>query len=354
MPGQIPCTCAQGSRILQRVRSADDPEQSRHPASQHETKGTNVTTTVGPRPAERTAQLRVGFVGAGKIGFALGLHLFRSGAHISGYASRSHTAAQWAAQCTNSVSFSSLQALLDSTDLIFITVPDGAIAQVAGELAAAANAQGAQGLAGKIVCHASGSATSDELAACRAALAACASVHPLCAVPDVPHAAGNPNEDEGHTEGAAAQSAALASIPNRLASAFFTLEGDAAAVAAADKVRYHAAAVFMSNLVCGLASEGLGLLEGCGFTEKQALEAVKPLFAGNCAAIAERGPQRALSGPIERNDVETVRRHLAALDGQARAVYATTSLSVCDLAERRHPDRNMQPLRALLESALNR
>lgn len=371
MPGQIPCTCAQGSRILQRVRSADDPEQSRHPASQHETKGTNVTTTVGPRPAERTAQLRVGFVGAGKIGFALGLHLFRSGAHISGYASRSHTAAQWAAQCTNSVSFSSLQALLDSTDLIFITVPDGAIAQVAGELAAAANAQGAQGLAGKIVCHASGSATSDELAACRAALAACASVHPLCAVPDVPHAAGNPNEDEAHVKGAAAQSAALASIPNRLASAFFTLEGDAAAVAAAsalldaagnnhctiaaaDKVRYHAAAVFMSNLVCGLASEGLGLLEGCGFTEKQALEAVKPLFAGNCAAIAERGPQRALSGPIERNDVETVRRHLAALDGQARAVYATTSLSVCDLAERRHPDRNMQPLRALLESALNR
>lgn len=373
MPEQIPCTRARGSRILQRVRSADDPEQSRHPASQHETKGTNVTTTVGPRPAERTAQLRVGFVGAGKIGFALGLHLFRSGARISGYASRSHTAAQWAAQCTNSVSFSSLQALLDSTDLIFITVPDGAIAQVAGELAAAANAQGAQGLAGKIVCHASGSATSDELAACRDAKAACASVHPLCAVPDVPHTAGNSNEDEDHAEGATAQNAnaTLASIPNRLTSTFFTLEGDAAAVAAAsalldaagnshctiaatDKVRYHAAAVFMSNLVCGLASEGLGLLEGCGFTETQALEAVGPLFTGNCEAIAERGPQRALSGPIERNDVETVRRHLAALDGQARVVYAATSLSVCDLAERRHPERNMQPLRALLESAQNR
>lgn len=127
-------------------------KRSRHPASQHETKGTNVTTTTGPCPAERTAQLRVGFVGAGKIGFALGLHLFRSGANISGYVSRSSAGAQWAAQCTNSVSFSSLQALLDSTDLIFITVPDGAIAQVAGEVAAAAE----NGLAGKIVCHASG------------------------------------------------------------------------------------------------------------------------------------------------------------------------------------------------------
>lgn len=331
-----------------------------------------MTITVGPRPAERTAQSRVGFVGAGKIGFALGLHLFRSGANISGYASRSQAAAQWAAQCTNSVSFSSLQALLDSTDLIFITVPDGAIAQVAGELAAAANAHGAQGLAGKIACHASGSATSDELAACRAAGAACASVHPLCAVPDVPRAAGKPGEDEARAEGAAAQgAAALASIPDRLTSTFFTLEGDKTAVAAAealldaagnshcvidaaDKVRYHAAAVFMSNLVCGLTSEGLGLLEGCGFTTKQALEAVKPLFMGNCAAIAERGPQNALSGPIERNDVETVRRHLAALEGQALAVYAATSLSVCTLAKRRHPERDYQPLRALLESALNR
>lgn len=343
-------------------------KQSRHPASQHETKGTTVTTTKGPCPAERTAQLRVGFVGAGKIGFALGLHLFRHGANISGYVSRSSAGAQWAAQCTHSVSFSSLQALLDSTDLIFITVPDSAIAQVAGEVADAA-ALCAHGLAGKIVCHTSGSATSAELAACRAAGAACASVHPLCAVPDVPRVEGAATEDEAHpgkADGLTAP-AACASLPDRMTSTFFTLEGDAAAVEAAealldacgndhcaiqaaDKVRYHAAAVFVSNLVCGLASEGLGLLEGCGFTADQALQAVKPLFTGNAAAIAERGPQDALSGPIERNDAQTVARHLAALDGQALQTYATLSLSVCDLAARRHPDRDYQPLRDLLES----
>ena len=341
-------------------------KRSRHPASQHETKGTNVTTTTGPCPAERTAQLRVGFAGAGKIGFALGLHLFRSGANISGYVSRSSAGAQWAAQCTNSVSFSSLQALLDSTDLIFITVPDGAIAQVAGEVAAAA----ANGLAGKIVCHASGSATSDELAACRAAGAACASVHPLCAVPDVPHVTGDLTEDKAHSgaaNGHAAQTAPEA-LPDRMTSTFFTLEGDRRAVdaaaflldaagndhcaiQAADKVRYHAAAVFVSNLVCGLTAEGLGLLEGCGFTASQALQAVKPLFTGNADAIAERGPQNALSGPIERNDMQTVRRHLSALDGQALQTYATLSLSVCDLAEARHLDRDYQPMRTLLESA---
>lgn len=346
-------------------------KRSRHPASQHETKGTNVTTTVGPCPAERTAQPRVGFVGAGKIGFALGLHLFRSGANISGYVSRSSASAQWAAQCTNSVSFSSLQALLDSTDLIFITVPDGAIAQVAGEVAAASAMLPAANLAGKIVCHASGSATSDELTACRAAGAACASVHPLCAVPDVPRVAeGLPTEGKAHPEQAAdhANAAPTATLPDRMASTFFTLEGDNSAIAAAqtlldaagnshcaiaaaDKVRYHAAAVFMSNLVCGLASEGLGLLERCGFTAEQARQAMKPLFMGNAAAIAERGPKDALSGPIERNDVETVARHLAALDGQALQTYATLSQSVCNLAASRHPERDYQPLRDLLESA---
>lgn len=52
--------------------------KSRHPASQKETKGADVTVSVGSCPAERDARLRVGFVGAGKIGFALGTHLVRT------------------------------------------------------------------------------------------------------------------------------------------------------------------------------------------------------------------------------------------------------------------------------------
>ena len=385
-------------------RSAGDPEASGHPASQHETKGTKVTSSYGPCPAERDARARVGFVGAGKIGFALGLHLHRSGARISGYASRTEASARWAAQCTDAVAFSSLQALLDSSDIIFIAVPDAQIAQVGCELAAAAALQGSNALTGKVVCHCSGAAASDELSACRGAGAACASVHPMVAVPDVPQgetatAAPVAAENEAETEAGIAYancaSTALGpdpahapsndpgcveaclpepvstgdrNIPDRLSSTFFTLEGDAEAVsaaealldaagnrhraiAAADKVRYHAAAVFMSNLVCGLAFEGLGLLEDCGFTADEALAATTPLFTGNADAIAERGPVAALSGPIERGDAETVRAHLAALDGQALATYATLSLSVCEAAQARHPERNLKPIARMLREA---
>ncbi len=364
-----------------------------------------MTSSYGPCPAERDAYTRVGFVGAGKIGFALGLHLHRSGVRISGYASRTEASARWAAQCTDAVAFSSLQALLDSSDIIFITVPDAQIAQVACELAAAAALRGEGALTGKVVCHCSGAATSDELSACRAAGAACASVHPMAAVPDVPQggmaavtpiAADNEAEAEAGIAYAICTSTALGpdpapapsndpscveacssepvsigdrDIPDRLSGAFFTLEGDAEAVfaaealldaagnrhraiAAADKVRYHTAAVFMSNLVCGLAFEGISLLQDCGFTADEALSATAPLFLGNAAAIAERGPVAALSGPIERGDAETVRAHLAALDGQALATYATLSLSVCEAAQARHPERDLEPIARMLQEAI--
>ena len=275
-----------------------------------------MTVSVGSCPAERDAHLRVGFVGAGKIGFALGTHLFEHGSRVSGYASRTQKAALWASQCTHSVSFSSLQALLDSTDLIFITVPDGAIAETAGQLADAAASTPAGDLSGKLVCHASGALTSGELDACRKAGAACASVHPLCAVPDVPTSA---------------------DAPDRLAGMFFTLEGDQAAVDAAGALLDAA-----GNPHCTIAADA------------KVRYHAGPLFTGNCAAIAQKGPKNALSGPIERNDLETVRKHLAALDGQARETYATLSLSVCELAARRHPERNHAPMRNLLESAQTR
>ena len=197
----------------------------------------------------------------------------------------------------------------------------------------------------------------------------------MVAVPDVPQGENGDGNGSVSADGAVQShlsepvSVGDRNIPDRLSSTFFTLEGDARAVsaaealldaagnrhraiAAADKVRYHAAAVFMSNLVCGLAFEGLGLLEDCGFTADEALAATTPLFTGNADAIAERGPVAALSGPIERGDAKTVRAHLAALDGQALATYATLSLSVCEAAQARHPERNLGPIARMLREAV--
>ncbi len=84
-------------------------------------------------------------------------------------------------------------------------------------------------------------------------------------------------------------------------------------VAEADRVVYHAAAVFASNYLVALAGEAVDLLGTIGWNESEALQGLIPLMKGALDEVARRGPTAALTGPIRRGDVETVTRHLEAL-----------------------------------------
>ena len=76
---------------------------------------------------------------------------------------------------------------------------------------------------------------------------------------------------------------------------------------------YHAAAVFASNYLVALMGEAVGLLERAGWTEKEATAALVRLSEGVLLSVSRRGPTAALTGPIRRGDVDTVKRHLAVL-----------------------------------------
>jgi predicted short-subunit dehydrogenase-like oxidoreductase (DUF2520 family) len=76
---------------------------------------------------------------------------------------------------------------------------------------------------------------------------------------------------------------------------------------------YHAAAVLASNYLVALMSEAVGLLELAGWTEMEATAALVRLSEGALLSVSRRGPTAALTGPIRRGDVETVKRHLAVL-----------------------------------------
>lgn len=79
------------------------------------------------------------------------------------------------------------------------------------------------------------------------------------------------------------------------------------------RVAYHAAAVLASNYVDVLLGEAMRLLAGAGWSEKEAAAGLIPLAEGALANVQKRGAVAALTGPIRRGDVTTVRRHLAAL-----------------------------------------
>lgn len=281
-------------------------------------------------------QTRIGFIGAGKVGASLGKFFREGGLTVTGYYNRHREAAQEAADFTESRCFDSAEAVAEAGDAIFITVPDKKIREVYESLRGL-------NLRGKKICHCSGTMSAEEAFPGIEALGATGySIHPLFPVSDK-----------------------WASY-KELGSAFFCIEGTGPLdfwkktlealgprvqeISGDAKVKYHAACAISSNLVCALADTSLKLLQECGFTEAGAREALAPLALSNMKHLLEAGPVQALTGPVERGDAETVRKHLSVLgDSPEGKLYRAASEVLVSIAERKNPKREYDGLRRILE-----
>lgn len=185
---------------------------------------------------------------------------------------------------------------------VFLTVPDDAITSVAREVAAAGDVRPSVAFV-----HCSGALGLVALGALGVKHAT-GSFHPLQSFPE-PRA---PEAFQGSVVAIDSSSEALRRRLSRLAR---HLGARPRRVTDADRVVYHAAAVFASNYLVALAAEAVGLLETIGWSEREAVHGLVPLMEGVLAVVAERGPSAALTGPIRRGDAETVTRHLEALAG---------------------------------------
>ena len=119
---------------------------------------------------------------------------------------------------------------------------------------------------------------------------------------------------------------------------------------AEDKIKYHAAAAMASNEMLGLMQASIDVLSECGFAEEDSMALLRPLVEGNIASMLEKGCVNALTGPVERGDVQTVEKHLQALAGsKAGRIYQSLGSTMVELAGRRNPDRDYTPIRKLFE-----
>lgn len=284
--------------------------------------------------------MRIGIIGAGKVGTTLGKYLSIHGKNVIGFYSRTHESADEAATFAETETYSSLCKLVEESDVIFITTPDGVIPQVWGELLH-------QDISNRIICHFSGSLSSYVFSGREEAGASGISMHPMYAFSDKFH-----SYEQFHT-------------------AYLTLEGDPEAVAvmkpmweaighhvltlkAEDKIKYHAAAAMASNEMLGLMQASLDILSECGFSEKDSMALLTPLVQGNIASMLEKGCVNALTGPVERGDAQTVRKHLQALEGsKAGKIYQSLGSTMVELAKRRNPDRDYTPVRTLFEKSMD-
>lgn len=185
--------------------------------------------------------------------------------------------------------------------IVFLTVPDDALPALAADLArAGSNIPSAVSFV-----HASGAAPLSALETLRAHHAV-GSFHPLQSFPE-PRP---PDSLRGIVVGVDASTPGLRRELERLARA---VGARPKRVEDGARVVYHAAAVLVSNYVDVLVGEGVRLLTSVGWSEDEAEAGLLPLAEGALANVRKRGAVAALTGPVRRGDVTTVRRHLGAL-----------------------------------------
>ena len=93
-----------------------------------------------------------------------------------------------------------------------------------------------------------------------------------------------------------------------------------------------------SNYLVALEDLAVQLLVDAGFDEASALTALQPLISGTADNIRTLGTARALTGPIVRGDVATVRSHVEALrelPGDELQLYRALGRRTLEVALRR-------------------
>lgn len=278
--------------------------------------------------------MRIGFVGAGKVGFSLGRYFTEHGIHVSGYYSRNPRSAGEAAEFTGTGSYETLEDLVRDSEVIFITVPDDAIASVW-------KAMKALRIAGKAVCHCSGVLSSDIFSESAACGCTGYSIHPLLAVSDRLRSYQEFSQAIFTIEGDEAGQEEMAALLRHCGNTVIPIRRE-------EKTRYHAAAVFASNLMLGLAQAAIEELTCCGFTQEEARAALAPLMEKNISHLGEHMPAEVLTGPVERGDADTVSRHLDTMTGRHREIYRLLSEELLPIARQKHPERNYEKLEELL------
>lgn len=269
--------------------------------------------------------MRIGFLGAGKAGFTLGKYFSDRGVDVVGYWSRNPKSAEDAAIFTNSTYYISAEELIRHCDTLFLTVPDGAIGTLWDGIKNFP-------LKDKLVCHVSGALSSGVFSDINQTGAFGYSIHPLFAI----HSKYNSHKQIEKAfftiEGAKERMYIIRLLMDRLGNNYAVIDSD-------KKELYHAAAVTASNHVLALLSSAQNYLVECGMTKAQAETALSPLFIGNAENAVECGVVNALTGPVERGDLTTIKKHISCLEGlndEDKQLYLLLALKLCDLAEKKN------------------
>lgn len=243
---------------------------------------------------------RLGIIGLGKVGTAMGYLLKKAGYTIIAIADRFPEALVQAHPFTGGRMCKTDAEVAGDADAILIATTDDIIAVACREIAAAGAIR-----PGQKVVHFSGAGSLELLSAAKEAGAFIASIHPIQSFADVEGAIQN---IPGSTFGITADT----EIREWAVDFVLALEGVPFFVPDKDKPLYHAAACIASNYLTTLLYMVEEIYLSLGLNREEAIRAFWPLVRGTLKNIEARGTVQALTGPIARGDIGTVEKHILA------------------------------------------
>ena len=249
---------------------------------------------------------KVVIIGVGKVGLAVGYLLKKQGCHIAGVCARHRESVDRAVRFIGGEPSRDAAEASRLGDVVLLTTGDDQIQPVCEEIASKGGFR-----KGQKVIHMSGASSLDVLKSARDSGADILSVHPLQAFATVEGAI---EQLPGTVFGVTAENH-LVDWANNFVRA---LGGKPIRIADEQKAIYHAAACVVSNYFVTLMWIGKNMAIRAGIPEKLALDAYWPLVRGTFKNLEKNTPAEALTGPIARGDIETIKEHRRKLRRELR------------------------------------
>ncbi len=274
---------------------------------------------------------RVGVIGAGRVGAVLAAALRARGYEIAAVAGESDASRTRIATLLPGVRVTKPTAVSRAADLLLLTVPDDMLSNVVTMLAASGAIR-----EGQYVVHTSGKHGLDVLEPARDCGAHVLAMHPAMTFTGT-------EVDLDRLPGCVF---GVTAAPDTKALAE-TLASDFAAsitwVAEERRALYHAGLAHGANHLVTLVSQAMEMLSASGSEDPAAT--LRPLLTAALDNALSYG-DAALTGPIVRGDVETVRAHLADLADNAPHTLESYVVLARATANRAVLDGRLLPIRA--------
>lgn len=262
----------------------------------------STTTVPSPGDAARPHALRIGVIGAGRVGAVLAAGLRSAGHEVVAAAGESDASRARAADLLPGVPLLKPSAVARASDLLLLTVPDDMLPNVVRVLTDSGALR-----AGQIVVHTSGRHGLAVLEPAAAVGARTIALHPAMTF------TGTPVDLDrlggcvfGLTSGPSERELAERLVAD--------LRGRPTWVPEEMRTLYHAGLAHGANHLVTLVSEAMGLLGAAGVSDPAGT--LRPLLQAALDNALAHG-DAALTGPIVRGDVQTVAAHLADITTKA-------------------------------------